>query len=442
MGRKAGRRRLTAIVAVFCLCLGIGLGAGTGAVKVEEAPPVSTLSSTPTVPSTPPTSPAPKPAPSPRAPASTPTERTTPAAAQNVRGVYVVRHSLRSPTSVDGALARAGAVGANAVYLQVNGRGEAYYDSAVTVRAPDAAPDFDPLAYALERAREHGLAVHAWINAYTAGMLAETPDDPEHVLNRHPDWVTVDRAGRSLWDYPWQEAQIHVPARMLDPGLPEVEDYVVAMVLEVAEKYDVAGIHLDYVRYPSARFGFHPASAARFEEVHGFDPLTLVRDAPAFVARHGRPEFERRMDLWDRWRRDRVTALVARLGRELRSLRPEITFSVAVDPDPAVAVVERFQDWPRWIAEGLVDAVAPMAYSPDGDLVENRVAAAVDLAAGKGVPVHAALGAYMVAGEPEQLRRQMEGAERAGASGTILFSYDTLEESSATAAAVSALWTR
>lgn len=410
VGRKALRRRWTVFVAVFCFGLGLGLGAFTGLWK-EEAVPA----------------------------AGGPPDAVLP---QDVRGVYVVRHALRTPQSVESALAKAAQVGANTVYLQVNGRGEAYYDGVATVKAPDVAPGFDPLAYALEQAPRYGLAVHAWINAYTAGMLVETPDDPNHVLNRHPEWVTVDRTGRSLWDYPWQEAQVHVPARMLDPGLPQVEDYVVRMVLEVAQKYPVAGIHLDYVRYPSTRFGFHPDSVGRFAEHYGFDPLALIQDAPAFVARFGRPEFEKRVGLWDAWRRDRVTALVARLRGQLRSSRPDAVFSVAVDPDPDEAVAERLQDWPRWIAEGLVDAVVPMAYSPDVALVESRIAAAVRLAADGGVPVYAALGAYMVTDDAAQLRRQMKGAEEVGAAGTILFSYDTLEQYEAVAATAAETWAR
>ena len=66
-----------------------------------------------------------------------------------------------------------------------------------------------------------------------------------------------------------------LPARMLDPGLPDVQRFVVDVVLEVVDKYDVDGVHLDYVRYPSRRFGYHPESIGRFVEEHGFDPLVL-----------------------------------------------------------------------------------------------------------------------------------------------------------------------
>lgn len=371
--------------------------------------------------------------------AHTPSRDATAVRPGELRGIYVVRHSLRTADTIDEVIRQADAVGANALFVQVNGRGEAYYNSDVTVKAPDVAAHFDPLQYVLEKARANDLAVHAWINAYTAGMLLDTPTDPEHVLNRHPQWVTVDRSGRSLWDYTWQEAQVHVPARMLDPGLPEVEEHVVRAVADVTEKYAVDGIHIDYIRYPSTRFGFHPESIARFEAVHGFDPLALIAEAPAFVARHGRPEFERRTGLWDDWRRERVTDLVKRLGDNVRR-RPGMMFSVAVDPNVQEAVQERLQDWPTWIADGLVDAVVPMAYSADSGVAAAYVQDALDAATTGNVHVYAALGAYMVADEPDELLAQMESARQAGAAGTIMFSHDTLMEYTAVADTVAGEW--
>ncbi len=177
------------------------------------------------------------------------------------------------------------------LFVQVNGRMEAYYRSRLLPPAPDVAPDFDPLDYVIFRARAAGLQVHAWINVFTAGMLTERPSHPDHVLNRRPDWVTVDRTGRSLWDYTWQEAQVYVPARMLDPGVPGVQQFVLDVALEVVDSYDVDGIHLDYVRYPSRRFGYHPESISRFMAEHGFDPMEVEQDAAAFVAVHGWEEF-------------------------------------------------------------------------------------------------------------------------------------------------------
>lgn len=350
------------------------------------------------------------------------------ALAPGERGVWVVRHTLRTPASIDAAIALAQDVGADTLFVQVNGRMEAYYESALLPAAADMAADFDPLEYIIRRARAAGIQVHAWINAFTAGMLTDLPSSPEHVLHRHPDWMTVDRTGRSLWDYSWQEAQVYVPARMLDPGLPDVQRFVVDVVLEVVDKYDVDGVHLDYVRYPSRRFGYHPESIRRFFEEHGFDPMELEQNAAAFVAEYGRDELERRLGLWDAWRRDQVTKLVERLSGELRERGGRHVFSVAVAADAEDAVAERLQDWPSWVERRLVDAVVLMAYSVDTEKVAAHLEYAAMLGDRVGMPVYAGLGAYLFEGDASLLVGQLDAARAAHVAGVSVFSLDTLVE--------------
>lgn len=354
------------------------------------------------------------------------------------RGVWVVRHALRTPEAIDGVIAVAREVGADALFVQVNGRMEAYYRSSLLPAAPDVAPGFDPLEYVLRRARAEGLQVHAWINAFTAGMLTERPADPDHVLNRRPEWVTVDRTGRSLWDYGWQEAQALVPARMLDPGVPAVQQFVFDVVLEVVDAYDVDGVHLDYVRYPSRRFGYHPESIQRFQAEHGFDPMALERDAVAFVAAHGRDELLRRLSLWDQWRRDQVTGLVERIGAAVAQRGRHFSVAAAADADDAVG--EKLQAWPAWVERGLVDAVLLMAYSPDTERVRAQVAYGVSLGRRAGTPVYAGIGAYLLNGDAALLQRQVQAALDAGAAGVSVFSYDTLLEQAPLRAALRGAW--
>lgn len=358
-----------------------------------------------------------------------------------LRGIWVVRHALTSRASIDQVVDTARAVGATALFVQVNGRSEAYYRSRLLPPAPGIEPGLDPLDYVLERARRAGLEVHAWINAYTAGLLLERPAHPDHVLNRHPEWVTVDRDGRSLWDYSLEEALAHVPARMLDPGVPAVQEFVFQSVMEVAERYPVAGIHLDYARYPSRRFGYHPESMARFWAQHGFDPVTLEREPAAFIRQHGIDAYWAHLDLWDAWRREQVTDLVARIGQALRERRPGVRFSAAVHGDVDDAVANRLQDWPAWVERGLVDAVVPMAYSADTAQVVRQLEAAAALVRGAGVALYAGLGAHLLRAEPQLLAHQVAAARAAAADGVVIFSHETVLESSAIRAVLTPAWT-
>lgn len=36
----------------------------------------------------------------------------------------------------------------------------------------------------------------------------------------------------------------------MDPGVPETADYILSLVKEIVNGYDIDGIHFDYIRYP------------------------------------------------------------------------------------------------------------------------------------------------------------------------------------------------
>jgi uncharacterized lipoprotein YddW (UPF0748 family) len=98
--------------------------------------------------------------------------------------------------------------------------------------------------------------------------------------------------------------------------------------------------------------------------------------------------------------------------------------SAAVVPDETQAVTERFQDWPAWIAGGVVDALCPMAYTPDEPLFRQQIDQA-RARAGRSVPVWAGVGAYRLT--PEAVVDRIRAAREAGAEGVVLFSHESLD---------------
>src|SRR5262245_51775245 len=84
-----------------------------------------------------------------------------------MRGLWVVRTGLVSPEAVDRVVDEAARAGFNALFVQVRGRGDAFYASYLVPRSEllrGQRADFDPLGRLLARARERGLQVHAWVN--------------------------------------------------------------------------------------------------------------------------------------------------------------------------------------------------------------------------------------------------------------------------------------
>ncbi|MDI6870666.1 MAG: family 10 glycosylhydrolase [Bacillota bacterium] len=329
-----------------------------------------------------------------------------------LRGLWVPRWGLTDPQWVERMVDDAARAGFTALFVQVDGRGEAYYRSSILPPA-EGLGEYDPLASVLALARPRGLAVHAWINAFTVGLPGRRPASAAHVVNAHPEWITYDAAGQSLLAWPAERAQRNLPGYFLEPGLPAVADFVAAVVGEVAERYPVDGIHLDYIRYPGPDMGYHPAVREEFAARHGADPLTLEPSSPLRA-------------VWDDWRRQQVSNVVRRAAAVARLSRPGILVSAAVFPDLNEAVKLRYQDWPRWVLEGDLDFVTPMAYSASTAEVESLLLAGWQAAPPQAV--YPGLGAYKFGKDADAFVNQVKAILAHGPSGVMVYSYQALQE--------------
>ena len=96
-----------------------------------------------------------------------------------MRGVWVVRTALATPESADAVVDDAARAGLNALFVQVRGRGDALYRSAIAPRSEvlrAQPPDFDPLARMLDHAVSEGfLGVEQRTNLVSS-------DDPQRLL--------------------------------------------------------------------------------------------------------------------------------------------------------------------------------------------------------------------------------------------------------------------
>src|SRR5699024_8300075 len=139
-------------------------------------------------------------------------------------------------------LNRAASMNMNAVIFQVRPHADAMYDSKYEPwsayltgqmgKAPD--PYYDPLEFVVEEAHKRGLDLHAWFNPYRTHHPSATSRITEnHISRTHPEMVL------QYGDYQW-----------LDPGLEEVQELSRNVIMDVVERYDVDGIHLDDYFYP------------------------------------------------------------------------------------------------------------------------------------------------------------------------------------------------
>jgi uncharacterized lipoprotein YddW (UPF0748 family) len=348
------------------------------------------------------------------------------AAAPNyeMRGLWVVRTGLLSPASVDRVVDEAQAAGFNALFVQVRGRGDAFYESHLVPRSVllERQPrTFDPLARLMERARARGLEVHAWVNVLLSAHFG-MPLPEGHVLARHPDWVMVPRsvARAALRASPRERFRLIASTRgegdvegyYLSPSVPGVGEYLDRVVRELVHGYAVDGIHLDFMRYPGPDYD-HSRPA-----LEGFRRLRERRDLLEAPGREA--------EAWSTYRRDVLTGLADRLSRAARAERPGILVSAAVVPDEAEAVHHKFQSWPAWAERGLLDAICPMAYTPDDRIFRRQIEMARDRLGGR-QPVWAGVGAYRL--PLEATIDRIRAARASGAAGVVVFSHESFAAS-------------
>jgi len=162
--------------------------------------------------------------------------------------------------------------------------------------------------------------------------------------------------------------------RNLNPALPEVRAYEISLMVELAEKYRVDWIHLDYIRFPcepnEPYLSYDGRTLELFKQETGIDLGALkARDS-------GNPYW----NVWLEWNRQQVTRLVRELRAELDKTGRRVRISAAVFPEADNARVLIGQDWAAWAKEGLVDMLNPMLYTNDLRLFETLTRRAVALA--------------------------------------------------------------
>ncbi|HEY2955238.1 MAG TPA: family 10 glycosylhydrolase [Candidatus Eisenbacteria bacterium] len=341
--------------------------------------------------------------------------------------LWVVRSTLTDPGRIERVVEHARQAGARGLLAQVVGRGDAYYRSDILPRAASLpTPDFDPLALLLARAHAAGLEVHAWVNCMLVWSEPGRPGDPRHVVNAHPDWVARLVDGRAMTGLSArQRRRLRVEGIFLSPTHPGVRAWLGSIVKEIAARYPVDGVHLDYIRLPGVKLAdAPPAVAGETAPAPGEEgPLAAGPPAPRRARRAPARAWPR--EPCTALECSEVTAAVGEMRDSLAFARPGLTLSAAVVADTLAAERDNAQRWTAWLRDGLIDRAFAMCYAPP---LRTVVAQLLIFAGALGTGGAVVPGIAVYNTSPSTAAAKIKAARALGFPVLALFSYDALAQ--------------
>lgn len=206
-----------------------------------------------------------------------------------------------------------------------------------------------------------GISIHPiFYPGYTVNLEKE--------LAEHPSWLIRDMDGKYLPHF--------------NLANPEVRDYWVNRIKE-AFKYDIGGIHLDYIRFPTTQiYSYDSATCNTFKKIFTYSPLEVSHDCGSMIWCE-----------WIKWNSGQVTELVKAIRQAVKDAGKSLLLGADVFPDIETSDVLIAQDWGRWANKGLLDFICPMLYTNDTLLFRKYLRRAIDAADGNckvypGIGVH------------------------------------------------------
>ncbi|ACK67591.1 protein of unknown function DUF187 [Rippkaea orientalis PCC 8801] len=297
-----------------------------------------------------------------------PTDR--PLSQAEVRAIWLDRGTLvkaKSEADLAKIFDQMAQAGINTVFLETLNASYPIYPSRVAPEQNPLTVGWDPLKVAIKLAHERNMELHAWVWIFAAAnqghnqVLEQPKDYLGPVLSRNLDWGITDKDGNYF------DRGIQFKKAFLDPSNPEVRQYLLAILDEIATNYEVDGIQFDYIRYPfqdpkiNQTFGYSKTSRALFKDMTGVDPIEISPGHP----------------LWNQWtgfRIHQVDSFVATASAKLKQKRPDLILSASVFPIEKQERLFRLQQhWEDWMRQGWMDMIVLMTYALDTDNFEQRI---------------------------------------------------------------------
>lgn len=266
-----------------------------------------------------------------------------------LRGVWIAREALGTKESLRLAIQNLADANFNAVYLNVWSRGYPLWPSKVFEKETGLLidPAFigrDILAECLETATPLGIACIPWLEygfvaGYSGYFAGENRWGP--LFDRHPEWLARRKDG----SFRFPVAGTNESFFWMAHTRPDVQDWLIALMKEIAQNYKIDSLQFDRARYPDLDCGYDDFTKELYaKENNGQAPPEKTDDS-----------------FWRQWRARKLNEFLARLSREVKSVDWRLTVTNAPITYPYGFTLFA-QDYPAWLREGSLDYVSPQLY--------------------------------------------------------------------------------
>lgn len=271
---------------------------------------------------------------------------------QEIRGVWITNNDLnilKDRTKVQEAVTQLKELNFNTVYPVVWNSGYVMYPSKVAKDLQiqpfvfKGLDGHDILADLIDRSHRQKLLVIPW---FEFGFM--TPDTSELALNK-PGWLTqkqdggttsVTAAGEVSW---------------LNPFHPEVQQFIIDLLVELTNKYDIDGIQFDDHTSLPHEFGYDKYTVALYTKETQKSPPKDYKD----------PQ-------WVNWRANKITEFMVRLNNTVKQIKPKMIFSISPNYYD-YAYKFQLQDWLNWARLNIVDELVMQVYRENLDSFTSKL---------------------------------------------------------------------